>query len=313
MAKRGDKRRRKRRRRPRVAEIEGFEFGPLTVERHGRHLFSHLDAEHPDFPEYQRMRDAELAALPQRRDQVYSDLRALLEPHDAFDLVADLWLLNIPKDADTYRESADTGLVAVVELAAAILLERERREGNGDAEVQHQAIAREVNEHLVRLLELQSMQFMLDARLEAAEGGDDLAEIRAEARSHRMVVRGPSYPWQERKTLVDLFAAEHVREIVEAAAGFSIEQALALTNAAENVALDHLAARAARARSFAEELKMQDEQARLGAPVSTEMAALAKQLSGGSTLVRSRRGWPSLWWKGWRMTASLTSRYGRRA
>jgi len=265
VSKRGDKRRKRARQRPIRIDVEGFQYGPLTVERHGRHLFSHLDAEHPDYPAFKDLVEAERAAVPGRIQQLREEVRALCAPYDAFDVLAGLWMVNIARDPETFRESTDKGLIAAVELAAAILIERDGRVPTRAAEAPDLAVATEVNERLVQLLQLQGAQFMIEAM---DDTDDDLAEIRAEARAHRLMVRGPSYPWQERNTLIDLFSGDGGADIVERAVGFSIENALALADAAETLGLTHYAERAAQARGFADEFKAQYEQAREGNPVA---------------------------------------------
>ena len=58
-----------------------------------------------------------------------------MEPYDAFDIVANLYFLNVPVDADTYEASSHQGLISVVECAGVICLERSHRYGSGPREM----------------------------------------------------------------------------------------------------------------------------------------------------------------------------------
>jgi DNA-binding NarL/FixJ family response regulator len=120
MGKKGDKRRAKRKRRyPRQPDIEGFQVGPLTVERQGRYITHRVDPEHPDYADFRRAMDEEVAQLPTRLKELREEIRDSLAPFDAFDVVGNLWLLNVPKDRETYRESTEDGKLVIPEIAAA--------------------------------------------------------------------------------------------------------------------------------------------------------------------------------------------------
>ena len=64
-----------------------------------------------------------------------AELRQDMEPYDAFDIVANLYFLNVPVDADTYEASSHQGLISVVECAGVICLERSHRYGSGPREM----------------------------------------------------------------------------------------------------------------------------------------------------------------------------------
>src|SRR5437868_14952634 len=130
MGKRGDKRRAKSKsRRRRHADVEGFQVGPLSVERRGKFVVSHLDQEHPDYADFRAAIDEMRRHLPQEAEKIRAELREMLRPFDAFDVVTSLWLLNVPKDSETYRESTEEGVLAIPEVAAAIMVERNSRDG----------------------------------------------------------------------------------------------------------------------------------------------------------------------------------------
>ena len=77
---------------------------------------------------------------------------------------------------------------------------------------------------------------------------------RANAIAHRLTVRSPSYDWQERATVMELFDHDTVREDVLAACGFTATAALTLQDAIIETGLQRLHERGAKAREASETL-----------------------------------------------------------
>ena len=83
---------------------------------------------------------------------------------------------------------------------------------------------------------------------------DAFAMTRANAIAHRLTVRSPSYDWQERATVMELFDHDTVREDVLAACGFTATTALTLQDAIIETGLQRLHERGAKAREASETL-----------------------------------------------------------
>jgi hypothetical protein len=280
VGKRGDKRRaRGRRRRIRQPDVEGFQFGPLTVERHGKNIVSRVDTSHADYEEYRELTDARLAELPRELGRLRDELRQLFTPFDAFDVIAYLWLMNVPSDPETYKESTDEGLLAIPEVAAAILIERQSR-GVTDEAAFFGEIAEEAQKKLKEYLQVQAFIY-LDEASKRHEDDPAYGEIRGLARSHRLAVRGPTYWWQEHQTIRDLFEDDVIRPLVKDAAGFTAAEGIALTEAMSNFGLEQLRKRALEARDFADRLIEEDARVRAGKPgLHPEYEGILKNLNG---------------------------------
>jgi hypothetical protein len=178
-----------------------------------------------------------------------SELKAALAEHDAFDVIANLWLLNVPKDPETYREWEDDGILAAVEMAASVLVERPIRAGSGSRRPIRADLLLQVQEQLKSLLMLTAFVAMDSATSGGTEVGPT-EEIQARAKAFRVGVRGSSYEWQERHTVEDLFEEPAVRAEVMAATGLSAKLCLTLVDAVSTLGLARLRARAAEARTI---------------------------------------------------------------
>ena len=80
--------------------------------------------------EFGKLRDEFIAGIPERLEVLKGGFVSLMAPFDAFDVLTNLLIANLPLNAETYRESEHEGLVAFVEYAALILLERPSRAGS---------------------------------------------------------------------------------------------------------------------------------------------------------------------------------------
>lgn len=277
MGKRGDKRRAKAKRRgPRGVAVETLELGPLTLERHGTTIVSELDPQHPQFDDFVRWREEVAASWPEHIAALRDELRELFAPLDAFDVLTSLFLANVPRDPETYRESTEPGVLAVCEVAAAILIERPGREAATDPLPPGGTLS-EAQAKLLEYLRIQSFLYYDEAR--RADGDDAFGEIRAFARSHRLGVRGPSYEWQETQTFLELLDDEAIRETVASATGFFAPEALALSEATVHIGLSRLEERIEAAREGAEVLLVKDERARAGRGSAKETDGVVAELA----------------------------------
>jgi hypothetical protein len=297
MGKRGDKRRaRKKRRQPRQPDIEGFQFGPLTVERRGKNIVSRVDPEHPQYQAFRALMKTQIAGLPDELAKLRDELRTLFAPYDAFDVVANLWLVNVPADPETYRESMDEGLLAIPEVAASIMIERKTRAGT-DSQALFGEIGEEAQEKLKQFLQVQSFIYLEEARTRH-EDDPVYGEIRGLARAHRLAVRGPSYWWQERQTILDLFEDDVIMPLVRDETGFTASEAIALAEAMTEIGLARLRDRVQEARAFSDRLLEDDARSRRGeSPLHTAHGRIVDDLKslGRAAAVKRVRNMALAW------------------
>jgi hypothetical protein len=253
MGKRGDKRRKKERERAQRRRVpyEGFQYGPLRVERFGRRLYTSLDPTSPDFKVYQEAVGDMVANLPNEYADGVRRLTQLLADFDAFDALAAIWMTNAVADPETYKEWEHPGVIAAPELAAALLLRRPTREGQRPEAMLSGAVILEAQDLLVQLLQMKGFMLMENAT-KRTDSSDSFAELRATGLVHRLAVRGPSYHWQEEQTVRELFEDERVRNDVLAACGFTASAALKLVDGVVEVGLRRLSERANDAKATAE-------------------------------------------------------------
>jgi hypothetical protein len=279
MGKRGDKRRKREHERRRAKRIpyEGFQFGPFIVERMGRFMYWSVDPTFADDAFREAQQDAR-RAWPEQLKQLRSELKSTLAEHDAFDVIANLWLLNVPKDPETYREWEDDGILAAVELAASVLVERPSRAGSGPRRPISADLMLRVQEQLKSLLMLIAFVAMDSATSGGTEPGP-IEEIQARAKAFRVGVRGPSYEWQERQTIEDLFDGTTVRADVVAATGLSAQSCLTLVDAGSTIGLTRLRARAVEARAMTATLIADIDRVRRGLePVDPRSREIAENI-----------------------------------
>jgi hypothetical protein len=253
MGRRGDKHRKKKRQAKRAKRIpyESASYGPLRLERIGRNIVTTLDPNSPEIEQFRKASREMFDELPARYENDLARLAETLAPHDAFEVLGYLWLSNSTANPETYKEWQHEGVAAAVELAAAILLRRPRRAG--DPKQQQGALDFEAVEARLRdLLVNRALRQMNDAA-GTQDPPDPFAMTRATAIAHRLAVRSPSYDWQERATVTELFDHD-VCEDVLAACGFTTSTALTLQDAIIDVGLQRLHERGAKAREASETL-----------------------------------------------------------
>lgn len=79
--------------------------------------------------EFRELRDEFFASIPARIEALKQDVVEAMAPFDAFDLLTNLLIANMPLNVETYRESEHEGMFVLVEYAGLMLLERSSREG----------------------------------------------------------------------------------------------------------------------------------------------------------------------------------------
>ena len=253
MGKRGDKRRKKKREAKGAKRIpyESFSYGPLRLERYGRNMVTTLDQSSPEIERFREATREMFDGFPERYESDIARLAEMFAPHDAFEVIGYLWLSNSTANPETYKEWEHEGIPAAVELAAAVLLRRSARAGNRKqhgSKLDYEAVGARLRELLVN----RALRLMSDAA-GTQDPPDAFAMTRANAIAHRLTVRSPSYDWQERATVMELFDHDTVREDVLAACGFTATTALTLQDAIIETGLQRLQ-RGAKAREASETL-----------------------------------------------------------
>jgi len=254
MGKRGDKRRKKKREAKGAKRIpyESFSYGPLRLERYGRNMVTTLDQSSPEIEQFREATREMFDGFPERYESDIARLAEMFAPHDAFEVIGYLWLSNSTANPETYKEWEHEGIPAAVELAAAVLLRRSARAGNRKqhgSKLDYEAVEARLRELLVN----RALRLMSDAA-GTQDPPDAFAMTRANAIAHRLTVRSPSYDWQERATVMELFDHDTVREDVLAACGFTATTALTLQDAIIETGLQRLHERGAKAREASETL-----------------------------------------------------------
>jgi hypothetical protein len=270
------------------------------MEQHGRNILTRVDPEHPGFAEWLQARDEMVAELPARIAELRKEIADQLAPFDAFDVVADLWLANVPKDRESYMESSEGGLLVIPELAATLLISRPARAGEnpGDWFAPH---GYDVQEKLKALLQLEQIKVVSDS----AHSRDRIYdEIRARARAHYMAVRGVSYSWQEEATARQVCGDGELGTVLAGLTGFSVDEAFRLAESVTDVVLENVEARIAHAHEFAENLVAAIEDVRRGRTPAGVPAELFEVVA---ELARLKRGVAA---KRARFTAASWASYG---
>lgn len=248
----------------------------MVMERRGGDIVSHLDQSHPGFAAHVTAAQQFRERLPQHIADAYARLRTLTADVDAFDLLGYLQLA-------AARDDADAGpLIAGIELAASALVDRSGRRPVPDAP------PGDLEAIMSVIAELQQLRTF--ASLELMTAGGALDEVRAHAAAMRTGVRGPSYPWQERETLMDLFGTAAVADLLRKAVGCTVEEAVRIEEVIEELGGARLAARGAYARQTADELLQAAERLRRGERVADQRSReIAEQIAALPRAERERR------------------------
>jgi hypothetical protein len=182
-----------------------------------------------------------------------AELGTFVEPYDAVHLLAHVSLSEATLDADTYRESDNTGLAYVVELVAAELLTRPGRTGGQDHSPPLDAhVTAEVRRLTREAALLESFR-----RWRAAGGSaEPESAARGRAAMQHLMLRNPGWPWQEHGVLRGLFDDARFAVSLQEELGFTAEDAVRCTDALAVMLprqlREHLHAAGAPAESFDE-------------------------------------------------------------
>ena len=182
-----------------------------------------------------------------------ADLRAFVERYDAVHLLAHVSLSEATLDADTYRESNNTGLAYVVELLAAELLTRPGRDGS---QAHSPPLAAHVTAEVRRLTHEVALLESFRRWRGAGGSADSESAARGRAAMQHLMLRNPGWPWQEHGVLLGLFGDTRFAARLQEELGFTADEAIRCTDALPVMLPrqihDHLHAAGAPAESFDE-------------------------------------------------------------
>ncbi len=199
------------------------------------------------------------ALIEERRERI----RASMERFDAFDVLANLLLRNVPQNPETYRESAHDGLMAYVEYAALILTERSTR-----AAISPQVLPIGQNEMDLWMSELEEIvRLSMWEKIRYRKGGEEPTEqarasVRAQILNRELFLRNPVYDWQEEATLRSLFSEPDIENALKERVGFTIDDALKLQAAFSEERVKRFGNRLDSAQAFSNNLLRRLEQLR---------------------------------------------------
>jgi hypothetical protein len=161
-----------------------------------------------------------------------TELRSVIERFDAVHLLAHVQLGETIRNPETYSESENAGSAFIVEMLAAELLVRPNRAGSLD---HTPAIDGNVLEPIRRLT--REAAFLESVRRYRDYGAFDSPEgmARSRAAAGHLMLRGPSWPWQERETLRGLFGPERFASALTAKLGFNADEGIELCEAAHRL------------------------------------------------------------------------------
>lgn len=157
---------------------------PFDPEEHWARLEAFLD----DIP----------SALSELKDQLLEAMAAF----DAFDIISNLLFANLPLRPDDYRESEHEGLIALVEYAALILLERPSRHGSGD---RSRPIGKEEIDLWTQLLrDMLGLSFFAESRRVTPDfrAASALSSVRQRIVTRQLLLRNPVFDFQEKQPSV---------------------------------------------------------------------------------------------------------------
>lgn len=213
----------------------------MSVSQRGSDFVSSVDPTHPAYEAFVQAGAAFRERLPEHVAEAYERLRRLVAPLDAYDVLAYLQL------AAAGPVGVNTALPAGIELAASAVADRPTRRP-ADA-----PIVFDLSAIMETLEELQTLR-VFSALEQGGRTGEHFDDVRSRAVAMRSAVRGPSYPWQERETLHDLFGPEPIADLLRQSVGCAAEEILRIEETIGTIGGARIGERADAARDFATRL-----------------------------------------------------------
>ncbi|MHA7291308.1 hypothetical protein ACX80V_16920 [Arthrobacter sp. MDT3-24] len=205
-----------------------------------------------------------LENISRQRDGAIAELRGIVANLDAFDVIANLYLVSLPTDIDSYVESQHESLPSLTELAALLLAEREPRVVGDVTQTGGQELE-DLHGKLRALLDLEAIR--LHVELQKADevlANDhdtptDVVPPRIESRmrlsivSAELYMRNRQYMDKERTLLLELFSPPAIDLAVREFLGYGVVDLLELFDSTAGWLQRKLVDSGEEARTFLEE------------------------------------------------------------
>lgn len=243
-------------------------------------LFAEKDEDRPEEPGGNDLESLDLDQIQARITERRAELIDALAPYDVFDVIANLWVVNSPFDPDTYKESAQEGLMAVSDYVALLCSERESREPTATGGGLMDAPVIDRIDGLARaILGLSD----LEMTTRAARSGERFERLRAQLLSRRMLVQGPGFDFQEEALLEEVFEDQKVKTALEGTLGFGASAALEIAETIVSVGLRRFEERRDRGEEI---IGLLESPATPASELEEPLAAVARLLREGTPAER---------------------------
>lgn len=205
-----------------------------------------------------------LESITRQRDEAIEELRGIVAHLDAFDVIANLYLVSLPTDFDSYVESQHESLPSLTELAALLLAEREPRVVGDVTQTAGQELE-DLHGKLRALFDLEAIRLHVElhkADEDFASGRDnptDVVPSRIESRMRLSIVsaeiymRNRQYMDKERTLLLELFSPQAIDLAVREILGYGVADVLELFDSTAGWLQRRLVDAGKEARTFLEE------------------------------------------------------------
>lgn len=175
-----------------------------------------------------------------------------MSAYDAFDVLANLWFLNVPLDLENYEEGAHGGLHSRVEYAAEILRHRSNRRGTDlDRSAIPNPVVQGWSTKIDRLFDLQ----IFGGHGRETEGAaDELREVQGSLEIQELFIRARAFVPQERQTVAELLSGPSASDLARLF-GFDGTHAIRLVDAIGSIQEERLETWRSNTRGVLDRLK----------------------------------------------------------
>lgn len=214
-----------------------------------------------------------LENITRQRDEAIEELRGIVAHLDAFDVIANLYLVSLPTDIDSYVESQHESLPSLTELAALLLVERGPRVVGDVTQTAGQELE-DLHGKLRALLDLEAIRLHVELQqadevfANEQDTSADVIPPRIESRmrlsivSAELYMRNRQYIDKERTLLGELFSPPAIDTAVREILGYGVADVLELFDSTADWLQRKLVDSGEEARTFLEEQLAVSEEVR---------------------------------------------------
>lgn len=240
--------------------IEGLGF---RMERFGRVIITDTHRTEEQHREILR-RLAELhESLPQTIENDAKELEGILRRFNSFDIIANISLMNVFVDPETYKEYSHEGMQPYVEYVTLLCLKHPFVEG------QTRLIeGPDLDDIQSRVKEIfgNTMLYYASANADPndLEPRSPLERFRVRMITRELMVRNPGYFHHVQEVLRDMFSRSPIVEWMTERLGFTVDQAIAYAHAIEDIMKSRLFERRKQSKQEVKQLRAEVRQYRRG-------------------------------------------------